>query len=134
MKIPPILKIGAHYVDVVITDTPLQLDGCESDALGTARYATNRIEIRSVSPEGDAVPESVIADTLLHEILHLASCTYGLDLEESQVMGVSGALLGIIRDNGLDFRWGGDMGQKKQSKKKKKQPVAVPKSGKKKGK
>jgi len=50
------------------------------------------------------MPESVIADTFLHEVAHFCSSTFGLGLTEQQVEGVSGALLAVIRDNDLDFR------------------------------
>jgi hypothetical protein len=101
MRIPKSLKIGCHVISVVWDeDTRAGDEAC----LGKAESSLNRISLRRCSECGEPMPESVIADTFLHEVLHLMSSNYGIGLTEEQVAGVAGGLLDIIRSNNIDFR------------------------------
>lgn len=108
MKIPKELRIGAQTVKVELVDS---LEGHRElgDAIGHSSGSINRILLsRSVDDPYAGVPalmpESVMTDTFLHEIIHMVSNNYGIGLDENQVMGLAGALLQVIRDNNLDFR------------------------------
>ena len=102
MIIPRTVKIGAHEIDIVWKDKLTHSDG-ENESLGKAYSYLNRIEM-VLSTDEQELPESGIADTFLHEMLHICSITYGLELTESQVAGVAGSVLEVIRRNNLDFR------------------------------
>jgi hypothetical protein len=102
VKIPKVVKIGCHRVDVLWDEDCCGEDG--EQFLGKAQASLNRITMRKRDDDGLKMPESVLADTFLHEVLHLVSQNYGVDLTEAQVAGVAGGLLGVIRDNELDFR------------------------------
>jgi hypothetical protein len=102
MRIPDPVKIGAATVRVQLTDS-VKSEGY--DVLGTSKGCIGRIEI-STTYMGEPITEEAMADTFLHEILHILSGNFGLGLTERQVAGLSGGLLMVIRDNDLDFREG----------------------------
>ncbi len=108
VKIPKEIKLGAQTVRVELVDS---LEGHRElgNAIGHSSGSINRILLsRSVDDPytGGSVlmPESVMTDTFLHEIIHMVSINYGIGLDENQVMGLAGALLQVIRENNLDFR------------------------------
>ena len=96
MNIPNKIKILSHEYSVKI-DTKLEL---REGRLGFMCGNTLEIGI------DDNVPESQIAETVLHEIFE--AIRYHLNLGDTfghQVLSqVSEALLSVIRDNDLDFR------------------------------
>lgn len=106
MKIPSILKVGAARYRVkyekeafVATDDPKG----EAENVGE-HVPCLRIIRLSKRSHHKKIPEESMADTFLHEALHAVSRVYGIDLKESQVSGLAGGLMQVIRDNGLDFR------------------------------
>jgi len=100
MKIPSKIKIGAAKIKVCIVKS-LELDG--SEVLGISNAAVSKMSI-SKSFKGELCQEDSMADTFLHEIIHIISQNMGIGLTERQVAGVAGGLLMVIRDNKLDFR------------------------------
>jgi hypothetical protein len=100
MVIPKVIKVGAQRMRVMVQPV-VKLD--EEICLGVSQICVGRIEIASTF-KGEDVPEDSMADTFLHEVIHATNATYGLDLSETQVMGLAGGLLQVIRDNKLDFR------------------------------
>ena len=99
MRIPSRIRIGSASWRVVISE---RLSLGDAECMGISRQAQELIEL-SLTREGEAVTENCIADTLLHEILHAVSVTYGLGLGERQISGLAGALLAVFRSNKLDF-------------------------------
>ena len=100
MRIPSRIRIGSALWRVVVHER-LELEGVE--CLGVTRQAQELIEL-GLTREGLRVTENCVADTLLHEVLHSVSLTYGLGLGERQISGLAGALLAVFRSNKLlDF-------------------------------
>ena len=100
MIIPRTVKIGAQRLRVTLMPE-VELDG--ETCMGVSKSSIGQIEI-ATTHHGSIVPEDSMADTFLHEVIHVTSNTYGLELSESQVGGLAGGLLQVIRDNKLDFR------------------------------
>jgi len=103
MKIPKTIKIGASRWRVTLKPDCWPSEDKGTDFLGQARYGNQEIWI-ALADEGTPLPEASIADTLLHEVIHSISRTYGIGLTEEQTNGMAGGLLQVIRDNNLDFR------------------------------
>jgi hypothetical protein len=101
MKIPDLTKVGANDVAVQYSNDLKDKDG--DHIFGLATPWMNLIEL-STHYQGQALPEGTITDTYFHEITHIINATYGLELEEHQIIGLTGAWLQVIRDNDLDFR------------------------------
>jgi hypothetical protein len=75
----------------------------KTELLGQARYGEE--EIWLAEKDGKKIlPESSVADTFLHEVIHSISRRFGIELRERQIAGLVGGLLAVIRDNNLDFR------------------------------
>lgn len=100
MNIPDTIKIGAHIVRIIIAEEVFDKD--RVPCAGMSYPYINEIQIAQQYAKKE-LPESAIADTLLHETLHIVSEIYGIGLREAQVMAIAGALLQVIRDNKLDF-------------------------------
>lgn len=100
MKIPKRLKVGAHVVRVKFRDH-VTYEG--EEVCGLSQSAFDKIDLAK-RYQGKRVPEGSLADTFLHEVIHVASSHFGIGLKEDQVTGLAGALLHVIRDNNLDFR------------------------------
>ncbi len=100
MKIPSKIKIGAAKIKVCVVKS-VELDG--SEVLGISNAAVGKISI-SKSFKDEPCQEDSMADTFLHEIIHIISQNMGIGLTERQIAGVTGGLLMVIRDNKLDFR------------------------------
>jgi hypothetical protein len=103
MKIPKRLKIGCPVWKVRFVDDLPDKDEAGKFLYGSASFADEVITLAK-SYNGVEISETAEADTFLHEVFHCMSQTYGFGLNESQVIGLAGAFLGIIRDNNLDFR------------------------------
>ena len=97
MKIPKKIKVGGHVYRVIYP-----CDFAENKNL-RGQHDGDTKEIR-ISDDG---PESVIAETLLHEILHAVDSVTGYKLfedNERAIVGIGEALFQVLRDNNLDFR------------------------------
>jgi hypothetical protein len=103
VKIPKQLKIGCSKWKVRFVDTLPDQDEVGKFLYGCASFADEVITLAR-SYKDKSIVETCEADTFLHEVIHCASQTYGLSLDERQVAGLAGALLQVIRDNKLDFR------------------------------
>jgi len=104
MRIPDRIKIGCNEFTVEWRD---ELDAAGN--IGLSSVSLNKIYMarRTKDSVGGVVvemPEPVLVDTFLHEVLHSLSCLYGLKLKERQIEGLAGGLMQVIRDNALDFR------------------------------
>jgi hypothetical protein len=70
---------------------------------GLSEHDLLRIHI-SMESKSERMPESAIADTVLHEILHCIDVVcLGNVLEEKTICQLAAALLAVIRDNNIDF-------------------------------
>jgi hypothetical protein len=105
MKIPLSIKIGAHTVSVEMPDSNEEIGDKTGEDLGDTLLAQNRIRV-CAKYDGDDVPESMMAEVFLHEILHYVLYQAGHGLCEQEVTAAASGLLQVIRDNNLDFRKG----------------------------
>jgi hypothetical protein len=96
-------KIGAHELTVETSKEPYIHPVTGERCMGLCDSKMNKLSIQ-IEMDGKPFPESIIADTLLHEATHFGSGNYGIGLDENQVLGVTGFLLAFIRDNDIDFR------------------------------
>lgn len=97
MKIPKSLKIGVHNCKVLMVD---KVDADESGnrrCLGMLFGDYDKLELLKT------MPESKMAETFLHEIIHAANNFSGSCLTEKQVNGIGASLFMILRENKLDF-------------------------------
>lgn len=94
MKVPAALKILAHEYAVAV-DNDLAL---ENGNLGECSPGTLKIRIMP------GLADSVLADTLLHEVFEALNHHLALGLEHGALTALSEGLTAVIRDNGLDFR------------------------------
>jgi hypothetical protein len=102
MKIPRRIKVAGHWIKIVqakkctfkILPTKIQLG--ESDNLD------NTITLR-LKFAGDNISESNIAETFLHEIIHVIDHKFNLGLKEDSVYKLSQGLFAVIRDNKINF-------------------------------
>ena len=101
MNIPASVKIGSAVCEVRVTDTVQSIGG--DDVLGYSRGSNGHIDVAR-NWLNEPCPEEVMADTFLHECLHVANNNMGLGLSERQVCGVTACVMMLIRDNNLDFR------------------------------
>lgn len=99
MKIPSHVKVGAQDISIILKES---IRGEDGEVLGHSKMHFNRIEMAQTI-DGESLPEGCVADTFMHELIHIGSFIFGLDLSEPQVSGLAGTLLHIIRDNNLDF-------------------------------
>jgi uncharacterized protein YpuA (DUF1002 family) len=99
MKIPRSVKISSHRIKVKIRK---KVTGEMADTFGFANLTHNEIVLRS-HLGGKPVPESVKAETFLHEIIHHVSSNYGISLTEKEVQQLGTTLLQVIRNNKLNF-------------------------------
>lgn len=101
MKIPRSIKISSHRIKIrqvkKIKETAMQ--GC----LGYADLTRNEIYLRTHDDKGEPLPESMIAECLLHEILHHISNLHGIPQPEKNVNQLAAAIVHVIRANKLNF-------------------------------
>jgi uncharacterized protein YpuA (DUF1002 family) len=102
MKIPKQIKVGAQQIRVYQRD--FIFDDKGDSVCGLSNLTKNRIDLALKKDKGQIMSETCVADTFLHEVLHLVSGNYGIGLTENQIAGLSGSLLAVIRDNDLDFK------------------------------
>jgi hypothetical protein len=100
MKIPKWIKVGQQRLKIVVRDVVKARNG--EEILGMTLTSVSVIEIGRTY-HGKVCPEDSLADTIFHEIIHSVNSIYGIGLTERQVIGLSGGLLAVIRDNKLDF-------------------------------
>ena len=102
MKIPKRIKVGGHWVKV---EYPYEFQE-RADCNGIAEVDEKRIRLtdRGVGK----YPESSVAETLLHEILHhvchSATAAISINDDERQHAAFTKALFQVLVDNKLDFR------------------------------
>lgn len=105
MKIPKTLKIGGHIYQVLF---PYHFQE-RGDLRGQHDSDGNRILLDDMDAWSHELrPESAIAQTFLHEILHACERVSGHkvfsgDEGERAVEGISEALFQVLRDNKLHF-------------------------------
>ena len=105
MVIPERLKIGGHIYDVIYPYSFTERGDRKADHCGIEN--TIRIDPRDCYSH-EICPESSIAVTFLHEILHACDRLTGDmlfrgDDGEKCIEGLSESLFQILRDNKLDF-------------------------------
>lgn len=105
MKIPKLLKIGGHYYDVIY---PYHFTE-RGDRTADHDPAMKKIRIDDKDSWSHEIkPESAVAVTFLHEILHACDHLTGHGIfdgpeGEKKIEGLSEMLFHILRDNNLDF-------------------------------
>ena len=103
MNIPSRLKIGGHEYKVIYPYHFTERGDRTGDHDGDHKQI--RIDDRD-SYSHELRPESAVAVTFLHELLHAADYTsgHGIFLDnEKAIEGISEVLFQILRDNRLDF-------------------------------
>ena len=93
MKIPSIIKSGGHRIK---TEEVLNKD---IDSPGEYNNYYKVIRIR----KDIGIPEDVIAETFLHELLEVIRVCNNLEINHTHLTVLSEGLFQIIRDNNLDF-------------------------------
>lgn len=90
MKIPKKLKIGGHWVNVVLDEhMPEGLD---------AEYQSDKLLIRIDAHN----PQSIKESSLIHEIMHVLNGTFDSDtLGHSLLDSLSEQLYQVLKDNNL---------------------------------
>jgi len=82
------VKIQEHIIDVNLKD------GFSGEGiLGQSNSITSEIEILK------NLSSSMKEETLLHEILHIISYNFNLELNETQVCGISNVLYSVLMNN-----------------------------------
>ena len=97
MNLPKRLMVGPHVYTVSYKE---RLVDAGTHMLGLASHnEENKIELDTLLKTNDTMRGEVF----LHEILHVLSRNYNLDLEEEKIKVLAPALLDVIRRNKLDF-------------------------------
>ncbi len=87
MKWPTSLKIGAHDIEVVYSDSHL----AEPDFLGETRYHEGKIYIR------EDLPDSLKFSTLIHETMHVMTSS----LDHALLDSIAEQISQVLWDNGF---------------------------------
>jgi hypothetical protein len=90
MKIPKTIKVGAHKYKVAVVP---MTDDALHDSSGT-----------TISINNDIKSESVVAEALLHEILHAIESLLGEDLPERTIQSLASWLLDNISSDDVPAR------------------------------
>ncbi len=98
MKIPSILKIGGHEVMVKRVQ---KIDG--GALMAQVKVSMNTILIAKQISGSAMLPESMVAEGLLHEIIHYILLQNGYGISEKMVTSLAAGLFQVIRENGLNF-------------------------------
>jgi len=93
VNIPKAIKSGGHWIKVEKVPTR------NIDNSGTFDTYHRLIRIR----EDVGIPESVIAETFLHEILEVIKICNNLEIDHTHLTILSEHLFQIMRDNRLNF-------------------------------
>lgn len=109
MKIPEILKkgclkIGGHEYKVLYPHTFTETSRLQ----GLHTQSTRTINIAGLA-DSEPLPESSIAVTFIHEILHAidnnsGNCIFSSTEGEKHLEAISEGLYQVLSDNNLDFR------------------------------
>jgi len=95
MKIPSKIKISGHDIKIVKKKN-LFSDG--ERVWGLAYLHLNKIELAT-----DLLPESKIAETFIHEVLHIICAIHGISITEKENQAIALSLFQVLRDNKLKF-------------------------------
>jgi hypothetical protein len=97
VKIPKKIRINSHEIDVIkVEHLP--------DCIANVDVAACTIKIGETCGENKVVvAESMVAEGFLHEIIHFITISNGFGISEKICTCVAHNLLGIIRNNELDF-------------------------------
>lgn len=95
MKVPKILKICGHDIEVETSKGDLTLEGGEiwgyyDDDKHLIKIAPNMVSTRKM-------------EVVLHEVIHAISAIHCLGLTEKQVKILGVEILAVIRNNKLNF-------------------------------
>jgi predicted SprT family Zn-dependent metalloprotease len=96
MKIPKKVKICGHNIKIVKKGK--LYDDDKTRCWGFAYLHSNKIELAT-----DDLPESRIAETFLHEILHVIYNLNGIKVTEQENNLIALHLFQVIRENKLRF-------------------------------
>jgi predicted SprT family Zn-dependent metalloprotease len=102
MKIPKKIKVAGHWIDVKFPHVFTE----RGDIKGLAGLNVNKIYLEEKC-NGEAYPESRVAEVFLHEMLHFvlqASTGQGMLGEDEGMHTVfASVLFQVLRDNKLNF-------------------------------
>jgi len=101
MNIPEKIDIAGHEVRIEIKD--ILLDHERQETAGFAYLNSERIEIAKFGKEEEEASEDNQAETLLHEIVHLVSDKWYIELKEDQVEKLATGLYQVLKNNRLQF-------------------------------
>lgn len=93
MKIPNTIKSGGHYLKIEKVPTK------DIDNPGEFNNYYRLIRIR----EDVNIPESVVSEAFLHELLEVIRIVNNLDIDHTHLTILSEHLFQIMRDNKLNF-------------------------------
>ena len=96
MKIPKRVRFVGRVYDVKHDVACAE----EHNAYGMVNFHTGLI---TLTPRKAGVSEMEETDTLMHELLHIINHHYKIELTEDQIHFITLGLLGVIRENKLDF-------------------------------
>lgn len=103
MKIPKSIKLSAHCIKTIWRKEIAKKGGSDEDFfLGRTDSQFNKIELLEYF-DGKKLPEDVVTETYLHEIMHHISFNRDLGLTEQQVYSLSSGLFEVLRNNNLNF-------------------------------
>jgi hypothetical protein len=95
MKIPDSIKISGHKIKII---KKKELFSDDERVWGLAYIHLKKIELAV-----EDLPESTIAETFLHEVLHMICSIHGIKLTEKENQAIALSLFQVIRDNKLSF-------------------------------
>ena len=98
MKIPATLKIGGHEVKVKRVQ---RIEG--GTLMAQVNVSMNTILIAKQIDGSAMLPESMVAEGLLHEIIHYILLQNGYGVAEKMVTSLASGLFQVIRENNLQF-------------------------------
>ena len=98
MKIPATLKIGGHEVKVKRVQ---RIEG--GTLMAQVNVSMNTILIAKQIDGSAMLPESMVAEGLLHEIIHYILLQNGYGVAEKMVTSLASGLFQVIRENKLNF-------------------------------
>ena len=100
MKLPEEIKVCGHSYKVLFPYAFREIGNFD----GQADHEMLEIRIRGLDSGGNVRPNSVIAENLIHEILHIADGLSGHQVfaeNEPAIVGLSNVLYGILRENNM---------------------------------
>ncbi len=100
MKIPKRIKIGGHWVDIILEDDVIR-DG-DRKLLGKADYNHKKIYL-ALNEGGRRLKKSALGDVFLHELIHFVDSNASAGLDEKQIEQISIDLYAVLHNNKLRF-------------------------------